>query len=313
MTATPRTLEAVQSDTLPALSIVASPTKRKQILDLAVEAERRGFPALACPTLGSALGLCASLAHVTDSIFFYTAIQGIYGNSTAEIGALSSHIDEVSNGRFALGLGVSHEAMVRRLGVSMGPPLTDMRTFVEALHANERFGGKLPPILVAALRNRMLDLATEISSGALWANASFTHTTEQVRRIDGSKRAAGFYLANMIPTVIDDDRKAAAAVNRKTMATYVRLPNYRNYWKAAGYVEEMEAIEQAIAEGNTSDHAHLMSDAWLADCTLFGSADEVRDGFLRWRHLGVEPIAVMSSTSCGQIKAIGELFEIFED
>ena len=117
----------------------------------------------------------------------------------------------------------------------------------------------------------------------------------------------------MIPTVIDDDRKAAAAVNRKTMATYVRLPNYRNYWKAAGYVEEMEAIEQAIAEGNTSDHAHLMSDTWLSDCTLYGTADDVRNGFLRWRQLGVEPIAVMSSTSGGQVKAIGELFEIFAD
>jgi len=100
-------------------------------------------------------------------------------------------------------------------------------------------------------------------------------------------------------------------VNRKTMSTYVRLPNYRNYWKAAGYTEEMEAIEQAIAAGNTTDHAQFMSDRWLADCTLFGSAAEVREGFQRWRDLGIEPIAVMSSTSGGQIKAIGELFDAF--
>ncbi len=299
------------SETRPALSVVASPTKRNQILQLALEAERRGFPALACPTLGSALGLCASLAHVTDRLHFYTAIQGIYGNSISEIGSLSSHIHEVSNGRFGLGLGVSHEPMVRRLGVTMGPPLQDMQDFVAALCANEKYGGALPPIYVAALRDKMLDLAGEIASGALWANASYSHTVRQVQRVDMAKRSDGFYLANMIPTVISDDREAAAAVNRKTMSTYVRLPNYRNYWKAAGYVEEMEAIEATLSAGSGADVSASMSDRWLSDCTLYGTADEVRAGFDRWRALGIEPIAVMSSTTGGQVKAIGELFDIY--
>lgn len=306
-----RPIDEVRSDHLPAVSLVASPTKRRQILDLAIEAENRGFPAVACPTLGSALGLCASLAHVTNRLHFYTAIQGIYGNSVGEIGSLASHIHEVSSGRFALGLGVSHEPMVRRLGAAMGPPLSDMRNFVESLHANEKYGGQLPPIYVAALRNRMLDLATSIAEGALWANASYSYTTTQVSRVETAQRDSSFYLANMIPTVISEDRKAAAAVNRKTMSTYVRLPNYRNYWKAAGYVEEMEAIESAIAEGNTNDHSHLMSDRWLEDCTLFGSPHEIREGFQRWRSLGIEPIAVMSSTAGGQVKAIGELFDVY--
>lgn len=305
-------MTATSTSAAPALSIVASPTKRQQILDLAVEAEHRGFAGLACPTLGGALGLCVSLAHVTSHIHFYTAIQGIYGNSVAEIGALASHIDEISNSRFALGLGVSHEPMVRRLGATMGPPLGDMRSFVTSLHANEKYTGQLPPIYVAALRNRMLDLAVEIAQGALWANASHVHTSTQIDRVPKAARTSGFYVANMIPTVISDDRAAAAAINRRTMSVYVRLPNYRNYWKASGYVEEMEAIERAIADGNTSDHAHLMSDRWLADCTLFGSANEVREGFEKWRSIGVEPIAVMSSTSGGQIKAIRELFDIFE-
>jgi len=295
----------------PALSLIASPTKRLQILELAVQAEKQGFPALACPTLGNAFGLCASLAHVTHEMRFFTSIQGIYGASASDIGSLASHIGEVSHGRFALGLGVSHEAMVKRLGVSMGPPLSDMRNFVEALRVGERFGGPLPPIYLATLRDRMLNLATEIAHGALWANASFRHSVDQVRQVPPVKTTEGFYLANMIPTVISDDKPAAQAANRATMAVYVRLPNYRNYWKACGYIEEMEAIEDAIARGNKSDHASLMSDAWLDDCTLSGSANEVRDGLDRWYDIGIQPIAVMSSLTGGQIKAIGELFEIY--
>ena len=296
---------------LPALSIVASPGKRRQILELATRAEELGFPALACPSLGGALGLCVSLAHETSTIRFYTAIQGIYGNSVGEIGALASHTHEVSGGRFALGLGVSHEPMVRRTGATMGPPLSDMRGFVDALRSNAKYGGELPPIYVAALRDRMLALAADIGQGALWANASFRHTSEQVRKVPDSAIADGFYLANMIPTVIDDDVTAAAAINRRTMTTYVKLPNYRNYWKAAGYVEEMNAIETAIAEGRSEDLPSLMSDEWLSDCTLAGGADAVRDGLARWRDIGVEPIAVMSSTTGGQVKAIGELFDLY--
>lgn len=295
----------------PALSIVASPGKRRSILDLAREAEGLGFPALACPSLGGALGLCVSLAHETENIRFYTAIQGIYGNSIGEIGSLASHTHELSGGRFALGLGVSHEPMVRRTGATMGPPLADMRGFVEALRSNSKYGGELPPVYVAALRDRMLAMACEIGQGALWANASHRHTIEQVNRVPGSLRSAGFYLANMIPTVIDDDVRAAAAVNRRTMTTYVRLPNYRNYWKAAGYVEEMERIEAALADKRVDDLESLMSDEWLADCTLFGSARTVLEGFEKWRSIGVEPIAVMSSTTGGQVKAIGQLFELY--
>ncbi|MEY2995241.1 MAG: hypothetical protein RLZZ39_66 [Actinomycetota bacterium] len=296
------------SDERPALSVVASPGRRRAILELAAEAESRGFPALACPTLGGALGLCVSLAHVTSHIRFYTAIQGIYGNSLNEVGNIASHVHEVSGGRFALGIGVSHEPMVRRLGVTMGPPLADMRSFVEDLRANEKYSGALPPIYVAALRDRMLDLAQEVGQGALWANASLEHTSVQRRRVANPD----FYLANMIPTVISDDLEAAAAVNRKTMSVYVRLPNYRNYWKAAGYEEEMEAVEALLAEGRRDDVTSAMSDRWLSDCTLYGPPARVREGFEAWRAIGVEPIAVMSSTSGGQVKAIGELFDLFD-
>ena len=89
------------------------------------------------------------------------------------------------------------------------------------------------------------------------------------------------------------------------------LPNYRNYWKQAGYVEEMEAIEAALDAGDRDALPSLMSDAWLHDCTLSGSAAEVRDGIDAWRDTGVLPIAVMSSTSGGQLKAVQELFDAY--
>jgi alkanesulfonate monooxygenase SsuD/methylene tetrahydromethanopterin reductase-like flavin-dependent oxidoreductase (luciferase family) len=125
-------------------------------------------------------------------------------------------------------------------------------------------------------------------------------------------RDEGFFVGNMIPTVIDDDREAAAAVNRRTLSGYVGLPNYRNYWKAAGYVEEMQAIENALAAGERERVPDLMSNQWISDVTLYGSAAEVREGVEAWFDAGVTtPILVPSSTRGGQLQAFDELFAAF--
>jgi alkanesulfonate monooxygenase SsuD/methylene tetrahydromethanopterin reductase-like flavin-dependent oxidoreductase (luciferase family) len=294
---------------LPALSLVATPTKRRAVIETAQEAERRGFPAIACPTIGGALGFVTSLAHATTEIEFFTSIQGIYGVHATELGALASHVDELSGGRFRLGLGVSHHAMTKRLGVQSATPLVDIREYVEALRANERFGGRLPPIYLAAMRDKMLDLALDIADGVLWANASLRHARTQVARVRPAHPDA--YLGVMIPTVIDDDVSAAAAVNRKTLDVYLRLPNYRNYWRAAGYGEGLERVDAALANGERDGLAELMGDEWLADCTVYGPVERVREGFAAWAELGVQPVAVMSSTSGGQLRAVGELFAAF--
>ena len=300
-----------KNDFRPALSIVGSPTKRETLLELAVEAERRGFDGIACPSLGAAVALCVSLAHVTSSINFWTSIQPIYYSHPVESANTAAHVHEISKGRFAFGIGVSHGPVTNRLGVKTGKPLEDIAQYVSAMKGAERFSGALPPILLATLRDKMLGLATEIADGAIWANASLRDIGRQVA-IARQARPTGFRMANMIPTVISDDIDAARAINRKTMTGYVSLPNYRNYWRQAGFVEVMDRIEAALATKDDATIKSAMSNEWLDDCTISGDARRVREQLLRWNDLGVQPIAVMSSTSGGQIAAINELFTAFE-
>jgi hypothetical protein len=131
--------------------------------------------------------------------------------------------------------------------------------------------------------------------------------------LPAAKRAdPGFLVANMIPTCISEDVEAAKAVNRRTLSRYAMLPNYRNYWKEAGYVEEMKAIETAVADGRQSEIPSLLSDKWLADNTLFGPAAGVRDGIEAWRAAGVTtPVIVPSSASGNQMQAVEEIFAAF--
>jgi alkanesulfonate monooxygenase SsuD/methylene tetrahydromethanopterin reductase-like flavin-dependent oxidoreductase (luciferase family) len=299
-------------ETLPALSLVAVPGRRQATLELAREIERRGFAGIYVPSIFSNMAQCVALATATSRIKFATAIAPIYGRVTEDFAQASAYIHEVSGGRFAFGIGVAHGPSHVRMGVMPGKPLGDIRAFVEKMHSFEGIGA-LPPIILAALRKRMVARAGESAEGLIFANASRSHMRESLSALPDSKRAnPDFLVANMIPTCISDDVEAAKAVNRRTLARYTMLPNYRNYWKEAGYFDEMTVIAAAIAEGRQADIPSLLSDRWLADNTLFGPASKVREGVEAWREAGVTtPVIVPSSASGNQLKAVEELFAAF--
>jgi len=153
----------------------------------------------------------------------------------------------------------------------------------------------------------------ELAQGVVFANAAGAHMAESPGALPAARRNdRAFCIGYMIPTCINDDVNAARAVNRRTLTNYALLPNYRNYWKEAGYVEEMEAIEKALDEGRRDDVPKYLTDKWLADNTLFGPAARVRDGVAAWRDAGVHtPILVPSSAAGNQMTAIDEVFAAF--
>jgi alkanesulfonate monooxygenase SsuD/methylene tetrahydromethanopterin reductase-like flavin-dependent oxidoreductase (luciferase family) len=300
------------SEPLPALSLVAVPGRRRITLDVATEAERRGFSGIYVPSIFGNMAQCTALALATERIAFATAIAPIYARTVEDFAHSAAYIHEISGGRFRFGIGVAHAPSHIRMGVTPGKPLGDIRAFVERFRSYDGIGA-LPPIVLAALRKRMVALSAEIAEGLIFANASRSHMEDSLSVIpEARRRDPEFLIANMIPTCISDDIEAAKSVNRRTLTRYTMLPNYRNYWKEAGYIEEMTAIENAVADGRQSDIPSLMSDRWLADATLFGPAPAVREGVAAWREAGVTtPILVPSSAAGNQLKAVEEIFAAF--
>ncbi len=297
---------------LPAVSLAAVPGRRRATLDLAIEIEKLGFSGVYCPSFGDALGLCHGLATETENIPFGTSIVNIYTRHVEDFAASAAFISELSGKRFRFGIGVSHAPMNTRLGLSTGKPLSDMRAFVEGYKAVSRIGD-LPPVVLAAMRDRMMALGAEIADGVVLANGARSALPAAIDRMRSAHTTPeDFFIGGMIPTCISNDRDAAMEVNRRTLRMYVQLPNYRNYWKAAGYRKEMEAIEEAIDKGDRAQLPALMTDEWLADVSLFGSHSEVLDGLEAWYDAGLTtPILVPSSTAGGQFQAFNELFELF--
>ena len=297
---------------LPAISLVAVPGRRRQTLDLAREIERRGFSGIYMPSRYSNMAQCTGLALATERICFGTAIAPIYAQTTEEFAAGAAYIHEVSGGRFRFGIGVAHGPMHQRLGIAPGKPLADTRAFVEKLKSQDGVG-TLPPIVLAALRKRMVALSAEIADGVLFANASLTHLAESLSVLPPAKRRdPDFLIGNMLPVCITDDESAASALHRRRLERYVLLPNYRNYWKEAGYREEMTAIERALAENRRDDIPKYLTDRWIADNTLSGPAAKTRDRLGEWYAAGLNtPVLVPNSVNGNQLTALSEIFAAF--
>ena len=297
----------------PAVGLVAVAGRRRATLEMAQRLEREGFTGLYCPSPGDGLALCEALALSTREIPFGTSIANIYTRHPFEYAQMAAVVHELSGGRFRFGIGVSHGPTYERLGLRAGKPLEDIRKFVADVREYASQVGGLPPIVLPTLRRRMVELAGEVAQGAVWANGARSHMAASLRHLPASAREnTAFFIANMVPTCIDEDRAAAAAVMRRTLASYVRLPNYQNYWIEAGYEEEMLAIQAALAQGEVQRIPELMSDRWLGDVTLFGSVKDVRAGVEAWAATGVRTLIVVpSSTRGGQMVALAELIQAF--
>jgi alkanesulfonate monooxygenase SsuD/methylene tetrahydromethanopterin reductase-like flavin-dependent oxidoreductase (luciferase family) len=299
---------------LPALNLIAQPGQRRATLDTAREIEQRGFAGISVSSQFSNMAQCLGLAFATERIPFATAIAPIYAQTAEEFAQQAAYIHEVSGGRFQFGIGVAHPPSHVRMGVTPGKPLADTRAFVAKIRSYEGIGA-LPPIILAALRRRMIALEAEIGDGVVFANGSRSHMTAALGALPAAKRDdPNFFIGNRIRTCIGDDEAEARAVLRRTVSNYALMPYYRNYWKEAGYVEEMTGVEAAVAEGRLEDVPKYLPDRWLADITLFGSATKIRDGVERWRAAGIKrPILVPLSADGDQQTALRQVFAAFSD
>ncbi len=297
----------------PAVSLAAVPGRRRATIEMAQRLEREGFSGIYCPSLGDGLALAEAIALSTRDIVFGTSIANIYTRHPYDFALTAAFLHEVSGNRFRFGVGVSHGPAHQRLSVTPGKPLQDIRRFVEDVKIGAKQAGELPPMVLATLRRKMVALAGEIAQGAVWANAVRSHMSTSLSHLPAAAREnPSFFIGNMVPTCVDADRAAAAAVNRRTLIGYVKLPNYQNYWIEAGFEDEMLAIRKAIASGDESRIPQLMSDRWLTQVTLYGSPSEVRDGIEAWYAAGVNTLIVVpSSTHGNQMVALQELIDLY--
>lgn len=208
-------------------------------------ADELGFGTLWVPeTVGrEPFTLLGLLAGETREIRLGTSIVSIWGHDAQTTRMAAQTLAEATNGRFVLGLGVSHPHLAQKLrGHDFDHPLTRMREFLagyrSAVYKGPMVGGWAePPVLVAALRERMLALAATDADGAfpyLVTTERVAWTRDVLDAADGEHRPT---LAVTLPCVLEADAHAARAAARAYLAPYLRTPTYHASWTEQGFTE----------------------------------------------------------------------------
>jgi probable F420-dependent oxidoreductase len=178
--------------------------------------------------------LCVFLAGHTTRLGFATGIANLYARDAMTTNTLRRCVGELTGGRFILGIGVSHAPLVSGVRKhEYGKPVSTMRAYLEAMHGKPYVAPappSEPPIVLAALRPKMLALARERAQGAHPYFVPPEHTA-RAREILGP----GSWLAPEQKVLLETDASRARAVARKHMAFYLTLPNYLNNLRWLGF------------------------------------------------------------------------------
>lgn len=262
------------------------------------------------PDAFSQLGALA----VTTDLDLGVAVVPVQTRTTFVLGMTAVSLQELSGGRFSLGIGASSEVLVERFGgVPFTKPLTHVRETVEALRPilhGERstfdgdkvtIGGyKSPvapsspvPLYLGSLNPASLRLAGAVADGVCLNQMSTAHLPTMLAELRKGAQDAGRDLPDDFPVVarlfclVTDQPEAAKQLIPHVFAPYVATTGYNRFYSWMGYEEEAAAIAKAAT---TRDKA-AMAEAYTPDIVdaLFciGDADTVTERIREFVDAGV--------------------------
>jgi probable F420-dependent oxidoreductase len=239
--------------------------------------------------------LLGYLAAKTGSLVLATGIANIYARDPMAMRASREALAGLSDGRFLLGLGVSHPHLVEgQRGHDYKKPVTTMRRYLEAMEKALYLGPpppEPPPMVLAALRPRMLELAGQMTRGAHPYLVTPEHTA-RAREILGR----GPWLCPEQMVLLETDAERARAVARKNLEVYIRAPNYQNSLKWQGFDDE--------------DFAGGGSDRLVDALVAWGDEGAIADRIQAHHDAGADHVCIQAFRPDGSMGPDPKLLEI---
>jgi len=264
---------------------------------------------------GDQFAILAACATSTTRIGLGTAISSVFVRSAPTIAMAAATVDELSAGRFILGLGTSHREQVEpEHGVTFDRPtarLRDTIAIVRGLLADgvvshqgetitiERFDLWFPPrrarmpVYAAALFPKMMEIAGEIADGVLltWPTLQAPrHAAEHVARGAAlrGRPPDTIDVASLVPCVVAPTRQEALEQMRPSVAFYGGyFPRYNRLLAASGFPDVAAAIKADWEAGDRDAAVRRVPDALIDAVAIAGTAAQCRDRLDRYREAGL--------------------------
>jgi len=259
----------------------------------AKQVEERGYAALWIPESRgrNALVHSAWLLANTQRLIVATGIANIYARDPMAMANGQRGLNEQSDGRFLLGVGVSHRPMVQGVrGHTYGKPVTTMRAYLEGMRDapyQAPMPREKPLTIVAALGPRMMALSSELADGAHPYNTTPEHTAE-ARAILGPDKL----LCPEVWVLLETDRATARSAAREALSRYLQLENYVNSWLRQGFRDD--------------DLAGGGSDRLLDAMVAWGDEGAIRARVQQYWDAGADHVCIQPISPQGSRQAANE-------
>ncbi|MBS1895058.1 MAG: LLM class flavin-dependent oxidoreductase [Actinobacteria bacterium] len=221
----------------------------------------------------------------TSEMRLGTGVVGVFQRGPALLAQEAAALTDASGGRFVLGLGAANDRIVEHWnGIPFKKPLSRVREtldFLDVALTGERAenGFRLEtkplhptPVVLAALRGKMLALAVERASGAL-TNWLPLRGLAKVRE-SVADAPPGFELLCRL-FCMPGTREEMEPKARKLFSIYITVPVYREFFRWLGYEEEIAAMAAAWEAGDRKGAAAAAPWELVEETFLIGSPEEI--------------------------------------
>ncbi len=288
-------------------------------------AEDNGFPDAWFSDAGApdTLTQIAAVGHHTTSIRIGVAVTPVYTRSPSVLAASANVIGQVIPGRFVMGLGSSSQTIMGQWnGIPLDKPVTRVKETAELVRTMLRgektnYDGETlrshgyrqapmdnpPPIYLAALRPKMIEMAAEVGDGVifnLWPKSALPKMIEHVKI--GAERAGKNWqdveIVNRAMVLCTDDKAAGRNAFRAAFAPYYATPVYNRFLAWAGHGNAAETITEGWAAKDRAKTSGALSDELIDEIAIIGTEDEIRERIRQDAEGGVHTsiIAPMAAT-----------------
>ncbi len=303
------------------ITIPFDPFQNRNIGELVRAADQFGYTdGWSFESFGSdAFSPIAAAAMISDKLRFGTAIVPVFTRPAPLIAMSAATVNQLSGGRFVLGLGISTPNIVQNwMGVPYEKTHTRTRETVAAVRAimkGERFtlDGKtmringfrleMPldvppaPIYLGAQGSKMLRLAGEIGDGVIvnfitteTLPAMLDHTREAMR--SAGKDPAKLDVVCRIIMAVGEDAATARALFKRSLTAYVTVPQYNKFFQEIGYENEAGKAMELWNRGERKQALESLPDEMVERIYVFGDAKACRNRIDEYFKAGVTTTAL---------------------
>jgi alkanesulfonate monooxygenase SsuD/methylene tetrahydromethanopterin reductase-like flavin-dependent oxidoreductase (luciferase family) len=300
---------------------------------LCTEADRLGFEYFWITEAWGleALSTAGYLLGFSRNIKIGTGVLNVFSRSAALIGMACATLDQISPGRFLLGIGASGKKLVENWhGVSFEKPSTRVKEYVKVIQRVVRgdpvdFRGETmklsdfklyakpierkQEIFLGAMGDRNLQLAGEISDGAIvtmYPISQLAHALHEVNgsALSGAKKEVFSYLQLKVAKNEAEKENAKTEI-AKHIAFYVASmgANYARNLCKLGFEKDVNEIIAAHSSGGSKSAAQAVSEKLIGELSLIGTPEEIQEKVTGIPD-GVTPVFVVDAPQDSDIRAL---------